>query len=99
MNSVDGNELGQERCRELHCRSVNALNNYLSDRATVVAQIPLCRNIEMKFKSFHATGLPIKASVAVQLFLQPDLDEGLVGHVACIGSDLDRVQQMLRQTQ
>lgn len=36
---------------------------------------------------------------AVQLFLQPDLDEGLVGHVTCIGSDLDRVQQMLRQTQ
>ncbi len=99
MNSVDGNELGQERCRELHCRSVNALNNYLSDRATVVVQIPLCRNIEMKFKSFHATGLPIKASVAVQLFLQPDLDEGLVGYVTGICGYLYRVQQVLWQPQ
>ena len=40
-----------------------------------------------------------KRSTAVQLFLQPDLDERLVGHVQRIGRHLDRIQQMLGQAQ
>ena len=75
MYPIDGNELGQERCRELNRCSVGALSDDLPNGTPVIVQIPLCRNVEMKFKSFHATGLPIRASMAVQLFLQPDLDE------------------------
>src|SRR3989339_1156438 len=38
-------------------------------------------------------------SVAVQLFLQPNLDQGLVGNISGICSNFDRIQQVLRQTQ
>ena len=38
-------------------------------------------------------------SVAVQFLLQPDFDEGLVGHIAGVGRHFERVQQVLRQSQ
>ena len=38
-------------------------------------------------------------SMTVQLFLKPDLDQRLIGHIAGIGSNFDGVQQMLGQAQ
>ena len=37
--------------------------------------------------------------MTVQLFLQPYLDQGLVGNITGIGGDLDGVQQVLGQPQ
>jgi len=55
---IDSDELGQKRCRELNRRAVGALNDDLPDRTSVVVQIPLCRDVEMKFELLHDDDLP-----------------------------------------